>query len=150
MSFSRPNQWYHSHDPICPVGTFNISAIQRPSQLLLVYNFVNILSKKVSCSKSDNFCSILWLFRIFYRAYRGWGYPWGPPSPQQRPRPCPGPGLRSVLAAPENKDFWFSLYVYCILYCFICRPSDSTVSEYAGMEPRTVATSALAVRRSYH
>jgi hypothetical protein len=24
------------------------------------------------------------------------------------------------------------------LYCFICRPSDSTVSEDAGIEPRTV------------
>jgi hypothetical protein len=32
--------------------------------------------------------------------------------------------------------------------CFICRPSDSTVSEEAGTEPRTVSTSALAVRRS--
>ena len=33
-------------------------------------------------------------------------------------------------------------------YCFICRPSDSTVSEDAGIKPRTVATSALAARRS--
>jgi hypothetical protein len=32
--------------------------------------------------------------------------------------------------------------------CFICRPSDSTVSEDAGIEPRTVSTSALAVRHS--
>ncbi len=31
-----------------------------------------------------------------------------------------------------------------------CRPSDSTVSEDAGIEPRTVATMALAVRRSHH
>ncbi len=43
---------------------------------------------------------------------------------------------------------FFSLY--CIQNCFICRPSDSTVSEDAGTEPRTVATSALAVRRSNH
>ncbi len=35
--------------------------------------------------------------------------------------------------------------MYCIQHCFICRPSDS---EDAGIEPRTVATSALAVRRS--
>ncbi len=34
--------------------------------------------------------------------------------------------------------------------CFICRPSDSTVSEDAGMEPKNVATLALAVRRSKH
>jgi hypothetical protein len=31
---------------------------------------------------------------------------------------------------------------------FICHPSDFTVSEDAGIEPRTVATSVLAVRRS--
>jgi hypothetical protein len=37
--------------------------------------------------------------------------------------------------------------MYFIQHCFICRPSDSTVSEDAGIEPRTVATSALAVRR---
>ncbi len=38
--------------------------------------------------------------------------------------------------------------MYDIQYCFICRPSDSTVSEDAGIEPRPVATTALAVRRS--
>jgi hypothetical protein len=32
-------------------------------------------------------------------------------------------------------------------YCFICRPSDSTVPTDAGIEPRTVATGALAARR---
>jgi hypothetical protein len=42
------------------------------------------------------------------------------------------------------------LFMYCIQHCFICRPSDSTVSEDAGIEPRTVAISALAVRRSNH
>ncbi len=38
-------------------------------------------------------------------------------------------------------------FVYFIQYCFICRPSvsqRSTVSEDAGIEPRTVATFALA------
>jgi hypothetical protein len=35
-------------------------------------------------------------------------------------------------------------------HCFICRPSDSTVSEDAGIKSRTVATSALAARRSNH
>jgi hypothetical protein len=38
--------------------------------------------------------------------------------------------------------------MYVIQHCFICRPSDSTVSEDAGIEPRTVATLALTVRRS--
>jgi hypothetical protein len=47
--------------------------------------------------------------------------------------------------------FFFFFYVrYSIPHCFICRPSDSTVSEDAGIEPRTVATSALAVRRFKH
>jgi hypothetical protein len=40
--------------------------------------------------------------------------------------------------------------MYDIQHCFICRPSDSTVSEDAGLEPRTVATTALAVGRSNH
>jgi hypothetical protein len=35
-----------------------------------------------------------------------------------------------------------------IQHCFICRPSDSTVSENAGIEPWTVATMALTARRS--
>jgi hypothetical protein len=38
--------------------------------------------------------------------------------------------------------------MYFILHCFICNPSDSTVSEDAGIEPRAVATFALTVRRS--
>jgi hypothetical protein len=40
--------------------------------------------------------------------------------------------------------------MYYVQHCFICRPSDSTVSEDAGIESSTVATSALAVRRSSH
>jgi hypothetical protein len=40
--------------------------------------------------------------------------------------------------------------MYDIQLCVICRPSDSTVSEDAGFEPRTVATTALTVSRSYH
>ncbi len=30
--------------------------------------------------------------------------------------------------------------MYIIQHCFICRPSDSTVSEDAGIKPKTVAT----------
>jgi hypothetical protein len=37
-------------------------------------------------------------------------------------------------------------HIYLIHHCFICRLSDLTVSEDAGIEPRTVATLALAVR----
>jgi hypothetical protein len=41
-------------------------------------------------------------------------------------------------------DFLFNFYffIYYIQHCFICRPSDSTD---AGIEPRTVATGALAL-----
>ncbi len=44
-------------------------------------------------------------------------------------------------------DF-FLFSSYNIQHCFICRPSDSTVPKDAGIEPKTVATGALAVRRS--
>jgi hypothetical protein len=44
----------------------------------------------------------------------------------------------------------FFLSMYDIQHCFIWRPSDSTVWEDAGIEPRTVATTALAVRGSNH
>ncbi len=39
----------------------------------------------------------------------------------------------------------FFLFVYDIQHCFFCCPSDSTVSEDAEIEPRTVATTALAL-----
>jgi len=44
----------------------------------------------------------------------------------------------------------FFLFTFCIQHCFICRPSNSTVLTDAGIEPRTIATVALAVRRSNH
>jgi hypothetical protein len=40
--------------------------------------------------------------------------------------------------------------MFCIQRCFICHPSDSTVSEDAGIDPRTFATFPLAFRRSNH
>ncbi len=42
----------------------------------------------------------------------------------------------------------FSFFMSVIQHCFICHRSDLNVSEDAGIKPRTVATSALAVRRS--
>jgi hypothetical protein len=45
---------------------------------------------------------------------------------------------------------YFSFFMYEIQYCLICRPSDSAVSEDTGIEPKTDATTALAVRRSSH
>ncbi len=40
--------------------------------------------------------------------------------------------------------------MYVIQHCFIDRPTDSNVSEDAGIERRTVATLALTARRSNH
>jgi hypothetical protein len=42
---------------------------------------------------------------------------------------------------------FFLFFPYNIQHCFIFRPSDSTVPPDAGIEPRTVATGALAVRK---
>jgi hypothetical protein len=60
--------------------------------------------------------------------------------------------------ATKKKFFFLNIFLgdfflfclYNIQHCFICRPSDSTVPTDAGIEPRTVATGALAVRRSNH
>ncbi len=40
--------------------------------------------------------------------------------------------------------FGGDFFSYYIQHCFICRPSDSTVPTDAGIEPRTIATGALA------
>jgi hypothetical protein len=50
----------------------------------------------------------------------------------------------SYVTSSKILDF----FMYDIQHCFICRSSDSTVSEDAGIEPRTVATTALTVRHS--
>jgi hypothetical protein len=48
------------------------------------------------------------------------------------------------------KGFFIFYFRYVIQHCFIFRPSDSTLSEDAAIEPRTVATLALTARRSNH
>jgi hypothetical protein len=50
-----------------------------------------------------------------------------------------------VCQSLEKGDFLKSILIQ---HCVICRPSDSTVTEDAGIENRTVATFALAVRPS--
>ncbi len=58
---------------------------------------------------------------------------------------------RACIVFLKGDFFGFFLFKFDIQHCFICRPSGSTVSEDAGIEPRTVfATTALAVRRSNH
>ncbi len=45
-----------------------------------------------------------------------------------------------VFTAFFKGNFWdFFAFMYVIQHWFICRPSDSTVSEDAGFEPETVA-----------
>ncbi len=57
-------------------------------------------------------------------------------------------GLIHMMDLKEGFFWDFSFFMYDIQHCFICRPSHSTVSEDAGIEPRTVATTALTGRRS--
>ncbi len=69
--------------------------------------------------------------------------------------------VRALLSTPGDPQppttgsflniFGGNFFSYYIQHCFICRPSDSTVpTADAEIEPRTVATGALAVRRSKH
>jgi hypothetical protein len=61
-----------------------------------------------------------------------------------------GYGIESGLKSLQGDLKFLFCFIYFIQHCVICRPSDSTVSEDAGIEPRTVATSVLAVGRSIH
>ena len=63
-----------------------------------------------------------------------------PPEPE---------GAEMLRSVSLNLLHWI-YFMSNIQHCFICRPSDSTVSEDAGIEPGTVANKALAVRRSNH
>ncbi len=62
----------------------------------------------------------------------------------------PAPEYFVYLTGGFSWIFYFFKSMYFIQHCFLCRPSASTASEDAGIEPRTVDTSALAVRRSSH
>ncbi len=53
--------------------------------------------------------------------------------------------LKNRRVTPNREEIFSK---YCSQHCFICRPSDSSVSEDAGIEPKTATSSALAVRRS--
>ncbi len=67
---------------------------------------------------------------------------------------CPTTALPSIMPGPKYFFFLnrgiFLIFFYSSQHCFIFRPLNSTVSEDARIQPRTVATSALAVRRSIH
>ncbi len=68
---------------------------------------------------------------------------------------CDPPGGDGGKACSKDSKTAFSSFkqgdfLYFIQHWFIYRPSESTVLEDAGIEPRTVATSALSSRRSNH
>ncbi len=55
----------------------------------------------------------------------------------------------TVQKIPFFNRVFHCFVIYFFQHCFICRPSNFTVSEYAAwLEPRTVAALALAVRHS--
>jgi hypothetical protein len=70
----------------------------------------------------------------FFAVVLKWLHRYTPPHPTLFNLPSAN---RAITANPS-----------CIQHCSICRPSGSTLSEDAGIEPRTVATLALEVRRS--
>jgi hypothetical protein len=49
--------------------------------------------------------------------------------------------LHSLRFGPANVSYFGLDYMFFIQHCFICRPSDSTVSEDAGIKHRTVGRS---------
>jgi hypothetical protein len=56
-----------------------------------------------------------------------------------------------ILKNMVNEDFYgLFVFMYVIQHCFICRHSDSTVSEDAGIAPKNVATLTVTARRSNH
>jgi hypothetical protein len=72
---------------------------------------------------------------------------------KQNTKPPPGAVKHDIWIRHSGNKIWWEFYLffsYYIQHCFIYRPSDSTVPTDAGIEPRTVATGALAVRRSNH
>ncbi len=60
----------------------------------------------------------------------------GPGFLVSSPTPCPPPPSVSKLSLYS----WIFLFMFVIQHCFICRPSDSIMSEDAGIEPRTIVT----------
>ncbi len=54
------------------------------------------------------------------------------------------------ISSSQYPNIFFKVQYFILTLLHLCHPSDSNVSENAGIEPRTAATSALAVRRSKH
>ncbi len=61
-----------------------------------------------------------------------------------------GQGLPDGIIFLKGDFLAFYFLMYDIQHCFICHPSNFTVSEDARIEPRTVASLALTARCSNH
>jgi hypothetical protein len=55
-----------------------------------------------------------------------------------------------LISSSQYPNIFFKVHYFIPTLLHLCRPSDSNVSDDAGIEPRTAATSTLAVRRSKH
>ncbi len=60
----------------------------------------------------------------------------------------PNTVLRVSRLKQFNRMIFYIFFIYFVQHSVICHPSNSTVSEDSGVEPKTFAASALAVRRS--
>jgi hypothetical protein len=64
---------------------------------------------------------------------------------------CEGISYRTINLIKRGIFFiFFVFYKYFIQQCLICRPSDSSVSEDAGIESKTVAILAFSARSNNH
>jgi hypothetical protein len=75
-------------------------------------------------------------------------YPSRIPDPGVKKAPDPGSRIR--IRNTGSQGIFGFFFVYGYRTASSAAPSDSTVSEDAGIQPRSVATSALTVRRSNH
>jgi hypothetical protein len=67
-----------------------------------------------------------------------------------RLRPVFYPVADLFISSSQYPYIFFKVQYFIPTLLHLCHPSDSNVSENAGIEPRTAAISALEVRRSKH
>ncbi len=139
----QPRSWFGFSDSLDP----------DPAKIVRIriseFGFETLLS-------SEN----LWLFpgwrnMIICRMTQYPAAEWSLTTPLCSPQPT-GSSHRKWFRNAAFSSSYFSRFFFLLIYhvryfqhCFICCPSDSADSTDAGIEPRTVATTALAFRRSH-
>ncbi len=123
----------------CTKNTFSFSS---PFVNEILDTCIPLWAKDSKPTHLDTLAQLGWFYREKARAW----------SSAAACTSCPTSGvhLRQRRQKKHYKDGFFIFFKYLIQHCFNCRPSDSTVSEDAEIEPRTGATLALTVRRSDH